>query len=209
MLQWATTIIHAVTPALLSCHRRLSPNWTPKHTHTKLCVGGCDGLQQSNNISWVPAGCEETQPFKFVGENSSLCLFPSSLSPSLIYESRSVPNLKKVSITHTHTHRCRRLFLLLSCFQSASGWSKPFSKLFAGEREELHFLNKTGTKSCLLFVFARLPSPVLLSMRLTHGWAAPVGSVSLNRHQEAHTLIHWSSLIQTEVKALTKAGLFG
>lgn len=208
MWQWPIKIIHAVTPVLFSCHRRLIPNWTAKHTHTKLCVGGCDGLQQSNNISWVPAGCEQTQPFKFVGENSSLCLFLSSLSHSLIYESRSVPNLKKIFIAHTHTHRRGRLFLLLSSFQSASGWSKPSSKLLAGGKEKSVLSLQTGVIGCSLFVFAHLPSSVSLNMRHTHRWAAPVDPAGVSRLQEAHTLFHSSLLIQTEVKALTKADLF-
>lgn len=77
------------------------------HSHTSLCVKRCDGLQQSNNISWVPAGCEEPEPFKFVGENRSLCLFLSLLSsPLLSNESHTVPNLLWHTliqrITNTH-----------------------------------------------------------------------------------------------------------
>lgn len=81
------------------------------HIHMSWCVKRCDGLQQSNNISWVPAGCEEPEPFKFVGENSSLCLFLSLLSfPLLSNESHSVPNLLWHTLiqrdTHTHTKVC-------------------------------------------------------------------------------------------------------
>lgn len=86
----------------LSSHEAMSQLYTQTqtHSHTSLCVKRCDGLQQSNNISWVPAGCEKPEPFKFVGENCARCLFLSALSSTLLCnESRSV---LKPTVTHSY-----------------------------------------------------------------------------------------------------------
>ena len=83
-------------------HRRAQTH-TPTHTpaprtdtHTSPSVKSSDGLQQSNNISWVPDGWEEPKPFNFVEEKGSLCLFLSPLPFSFSLRT-ALPSL----MTHT------------------------------------------------------------------------------------------------------------